>query len=360
MTHRNRYRACLKGAMIAAALVVHMPTAGAQKAQTQARIAAGVDEAIKALDNSLRMKRMSPQAKRELVEFVIGNTMFVMAHELGHGLIIEMNMPVLGREEDAADSFAIVTALNMGTEFSERVLIAAAKGWVLSAKRDKKQRNALAFYDEHGLDLQRAYNVVCFMFGSDPEKYKALAADTKLPEERQGSCVVEWKNAAWSWEEMLKRHLRAPDQPKSEIKVEYEDNEKYAMQAQILRHMGLLEAFAAHAADKYVWPNPISFVARSCDEPNARWRQRTLTLCYELADEFVELFLVRASIAPIAPHADERQVRGKLPRTRLVPMEWPSRLAPASSPSSSSTSCNRRRRDSRPEPSACASLQLSG
>jgi hypothetical protein len=99
-----------------------------------------------------------------------GNTLFAMAHEIGHGLIIEMNMPVLGREEDAADSFAIVNALRMASVFTERVLIAATKGWVLAAKRDKKHGNALAFYDEHGLDLQRAYNVVCFMVGSDPEK----------------------------------------------------------------------------------------------------------------------------------------------------------------------------------------------
>ena len=132
-----------------------------------------------------RLKKLSPQTKKQLVEFVVGNTLFVMAHELGHGLINEMNMPVLGREEDAADSFAVVTALKMSSGFSERVLIEAAKGWVLASKRDKKQGNALAFYDEHGLDLQRAYNVVCFMVGSDPEKYKTLAADTKLPEERQ-------------------------------------------------------------------------------------------------------------------------------------------------------------------------------
>ena len=91
---------------------------------------------------------------------------------------------------------------------------------------------------------------------------------------------------------MLKPHLRAADQPKVTIKVEYQDDEKYAVQARILRHMGLLEALAAHAADRYVWPNPFSIVARSCGEPNATWNAgtRTLTLCYELADEFIELY----------------------------------------------------------------------
>jgi hypothetical protein len=298
MTDRISYRRHLAGAITVAALIVNAPTATAQPTQQQSQIVSGIDEAVKALDKSPRLKKMSPQAKRQLVEFVVGNTLFVMAHEMGHGLINEMNMPVLGREEDAADSFAIVTALKIGSGFSERVLIEAAKGQVLSSKRDKKLGHQLAFYDEHGLDLQRAYNVVCFMVGSDPEKYKTLAADTKLPKERQTGCVYDWKNTAWSWDEMLKQHLRSPDQPKVAIKVEYEENEKYAIQSRILRQMGLLEAFAVHAADRYAWPNPFLIQARSCGEANARWKARTLTLCYELANEFIELFLGYSKTLP--------------------------------------------------------------
>jgi Putative metallopeptidase len=298
MTDRISCRRHLAGAMMVAALIVNAPTATAQPTQQQSQIVSGIDEAIKALDKSPRLKNMSPQAKKQLVEFVIGNTLFVMAHEMGHGLINEMDMPVLGREEDAADSFAIVTALKMGSGFSERVLIEAVKGQVLSSKRDKKLGHPLAFYDEHGLDLQRAYNVVCFMVGSDPEKYKALATDAKLPEERQASCVFEWKNTAWSWDEMLKPHLRSADQPKIAIKIEYEDNKKYALQADVLRHMGLLEALAAHAADRYAWPKPFAIEARTCGEPNARWKTRTLTLCYELANEFIKLFLDYSKTLP--------------------------------------------------------------
>jgi Putative metallopeptidase len=171
MTHRISYRRHLAVAMTVAALLVNAPMASAQPSEAQSRIRTGIDEAVQALDTSPRLKKLSPQAKKALVEFVLGNTLFVMAHEMGHALINQMDMPVLGREEDAADSFAVVTALNMHSGFSERVLIEAGKGWVLSSKRDKKQGNALAFYDEHGLDLQRAYNVVCMMVGSDPEKF---------------------------------------------------------------------------------------------------------------------------------------------------------------------------------------------
>jgi hypothetical protein len=46
-------------------------------------------------------------------------------------------------------------------------------------------------------------------------------------------------------------------QPKVTIKVEYEETKKYAIQARVLRHMGLLEALAANAADRYAWPNSV-------------------------------------------------------------------------------------------------------
>ena len=301
-THRADSPRCLPMlALLAASTCLATSVALAQQVPPlQSRSVAAIDEAVQALDSLPRYKKMPTQAKKQLVEFVLGNTLFVMAHEMGHALISEMNMPVLGREEDAADSFAVVAALNIRSAFSERVLIEAAKGWVLSSKRDKKQGDALAFYDEHGLDLQRSYNVVCMMVGSDPEKFKTLAADTKLPEERQTSCVRDYKTTTWSWEQMLKPHRRSADQPKVAIKVDYQDDEKYAVQAKVLRHMGLLEVLAAHAADRYVWPNPFSIVARSCDEPNDTWNSgtKTMTLCYELANEFVELFQGYASKLP--------------------------------------------------------------
>jgi Putative metallopeptidase len=290
MTNRIFYRSHLAGAMTLAALIVNVPPAIAQAPAPQFTIGAGIEEAVKALDSVPQLKHLSPEEKKRLVEFVIGNTLFAMAHELGHGLINEMNIPVVGREEDAADSFAIVTALKLGSAYSESVLIEAGKGQVLSSKEDKKEGNALAFYDEHGLDLQRAYNIVCYMFGSNPEKYKRLAVDTKLPDYRQAACPYEWNNVAWSWDELLKKHLRSADQPKVKVTINYEDNKKFAVQEKLLRHMGLLEDIAAHAADRYAWPKPWTIEARSCGDPNARWKERVLILCYELAGEFIELY----------------------------------------------------------------------
>ena len=101
---------------------------------------------------------------------------------------------------------------------------------------------------------------------------------------------TEWENTSWSWEERLKKHLRG-DKPKLDVKVTYEDNKKFAVQEHILRKIGLLEGIAAHATDRYAWPNQWSVEAKSCGDANASWRSRKLTLCYELANYFIELFM---------------------------------------------------------------------
>src|SRR5262245_57558352 len=47
---------------------------------------------------------VSDEQCRETIQFIMGNMLFVLLHETGHVMITEMGLPVLGREEDAADS----------------------------------------------------------------------------------------------------------------------------------------------------------------------------------------------------------------------------------------------------------------
>ena len=81
------------------------------------------------------------QAQREKhVEFVAGNLLFVLGHEAGHAVIREMGVPVVGREEDAADFFSTLMALMCEEGFGDRVLANAALGWFLSDRRDRRDQ----------------------------------------------------------------------------------------------------------------------------------------------------------------------------------------------------------------------------
>ena len=252
---------------------------------------ARVAEAIRALvETNPGLKRFPVPKRKALVEFVIGNILFVSAHELGHGVLAELELPNLGHDEDAADNFAILTALNVGSSFSERVLVEATKGWYLADLRDRATGEKPEYYGAHSMNLQRAYQIICMMVGSNPEKYKELADLVKLPEERQRSCKTDYTFMALSWETLLKPHLRAPDQPKQKIELTYGDGKgKLDVYARTFRDIKFLETLGEFV-ERYNWPKPFVMVMEGCGEVGANWRSRKLRICYEMAQDFAELY----------------------------------------------------------------------
>ena len=233
----------------------------------------------------------APELERH-VEFVVGNTLFVLGHETGHALISEMGIPVLGHEENAADVFSTLMALKVGDAFSDRALTNVARGWFLSDRRDRAQGVKTVYYDEHGLDLKRAYAVVCLMVGGAPDKFAALADEVKMPPERQGSCQADYSNASWSWDKVLKPHRRTSDQPKTKIEVNYaSSNAEHDMLAEISKKLRILETAAEHLSDEYVWRAPIALEMQTCGDPGARWdlSLKKVIICYEIIADFGQL-----------------------------------------------------------------------
>ena len=253
-----------------------------------------MDRAAQMLDRDPNMKNMSQHQRMGVLEFVGGNLVYVLMHEMGHAQISERALPVLGgRDEDAADVYAITAMLGMGNMMSDRVLEQSAMGWFLMAKRGEKSGAMLTFYDEHGLDKQRAFYIVCLMVGSDPKKFRHLADESKLPESRRESCGPDYRNASFSWRELLKPHRRGPDQPKTKIEVVYgEAKGKLKIFADSARSMRLLETLADWAADEYVWKAPFTIEMKTCGETGANWSPftRKVMLCYEMAEELAEVY----------------------------------------------------------------------
>jgi hypothetical protein len=74
--------------------------------------------------------------------------------------------------------------------------------------------------------------------------------------------------------------------------VIYGDGEgDLAPYAEAFRSMRLLETFAEYAS-RYAWPAPFTMEMQTCGNVGARWTipTRRLHICYELAQEFLELF----------------------------------------------------------------------
>ncbi len=267
--------------------------APAPKEASRSQIQDGIVAAAAGLKNHPKLKDLSDQDRVKFVEFVLGNTLYVLAHEAGHAVISEMALPVLGKEEDAADSFAALTALRSGRAFGDNVLINSARGWFYIDKRDAKDGVKMVFYDEHGINTQRAYNIICLMVGGEPEKFTAVADEAKMPKERQGTCQGDHSNASWSWEKVLKPHIRAAKAKTTKIKVTYgPGNGEYDVYAKVFQSVKMLEVVAGALSDRFVWRAPISLEMKACGSPNAEWNipAKTITVCYEIASEFAALY----------------------------------------------------------------------
>ena len=133
-------------------------------------------------------------------------TTFFFLHELGHALIDAYQLPVTGKEEDSADSLSSYVCLEELGDDGARALIAAADGFRL--KSQTAANDKLPFYDEHSLDQQRFYALLCYLYGFDTKRYKNVVEKQYLPEERAVRCSTEYQKMAKSWELQLKPYRK--------------------------------------------------------------------------------------------------------------------------------------------------------
>jgi hypothetical protein len=129
---------------------------------------------------------------------------FILAHEFAHALIHNFELPVLGREEDAADGIATVVLLK--AEEGGLYAIDAAEFWeAFSGRQDPP--DLAAYADNHSFDRQRADNILCWVAGSDEPVLEAFLEHEILPEDRLAACPGEWELLRRSAEQVLDPHL---------------------------------------------------------------------------------------------------------------------------------------------------------
>lgn len=126
------------------------------------------------------------QVERELTKQVSGALYAVYLHEVAHALIANYQLPITGREEDVADqiSFYIHTYYH-----HEEDILPYARWYLLQP--DPTYAENLPFSDEHGLNKQRYYNLICWVYGTNTTKYAYLVTEGTLPESRAERCSYE-------------------------------------------------------------------------------------------------------------------------------------------------------------------------
>lgn len=140
----------------------------------------------------------------DLRDAILGATLFIVFHEVGHALIHLYDAPVLAAEEDAAD--ALATVLLSVTGLSKAAFNGAQSFSYMARARD--QNASLPFWSEHSLDEQRFFNILCYLYADDPGRYAFLVAYRLLPLDRAQVCPSRYAQTRRATARILGPHLR--------------------------------------------------------------------------------------------------------------------------------------------------------
>jgi Putative metallopeptidase len=136
---------------------------------------------------------------------VLGPLLEVFLHEVAHALFDQLRIPILGREEDAADQFAAFTLVHLSERTARDTVVGVAWMYAQEAKEATLSRTGLA--DVHGLAGQRFYNLLCVAYGAEPGLFADLVEKKYLPESRAEDCADEYGQAAYAVKTLMGRYV---------------------------------------------------------------------------------------------------------------------------------------------------------
>ena len=176
-----------------------------------------LDQMWKAANSSRRPEHVSRD------DAIVGPFVDTLLHEAGHAAFDLLKIPLLGREEDAADQFAAYLVLQFKQDKKKKLIMGAAYGYasmlnVRSARDLTRRRLAFGRHithaDEHGTPAQRLYNLLCIAYGSDEALFADIVKLGYLPVERADRCEDEYRQIDYAYRTLIAPHIDPAHQPK--------------------------------------------------------------------------------------------------------------------------------------------------
>jgi len=135
------------------------------------------------------------------IDTLVGPTWDVFLHEVGHAMFEYLRVPVLGREEDAADYFSAYLMLKHEKAEARRLIMGNAHQYKSDLQTAWRAKD---FSDEHGTPAQRFYNVLCLAYGADQKLFQDIVDNGFLPKDRAEGCDGEYKQVAYAIERLIR------------------------------------------------------------------------------------------------------------------------------------------------------------
>jgi hypothetical protein len=141
-------------------------------------------------------------------EALAGMTADVFLHETGHAVFDMLEIPFLGREEDAADEFSAYMLLQLAKDSARHLILGVAYLGSTQAQDEMNAANQLSqFADVHELPAQRYFNVLCMAYGADPNLYGDAIQYWHLPETRARNCHYEYLRYRYAFNALISPYL---------------------------------------------------------------------------------------------------------------------------------------------------------
>ncbi len=218
-------------------------------------------------------------------DFVRSNVIATFYHELGHALIDVLALPVLGREEDAADTLAaLLIHKGWQEEAAAGLTYATANAFLGYAFEAEAAGYEMPFWDEHSLDMQRYFNLVCLYYGAEPDLREQDAIELGLPADRAARCPEEYALAADSWGVLL-QGLDPGTRGTFPLTIQGDPAQDPLV--------AILAEEVTALNQVYALPQEVMIKVARCGEPNAFYdpSDKSITFCTEYAEDMARLYL---------------------------------------------------------------------
>jgi hypothetical protein len=156
-----------------------------------------LDDMLKSMPNETTPQGITP------ADAVIAQFVYTTFHEMGHAVFDVLDIPLLGRPEDAADQFATYLMLHLGKDQARRLISGAAYSYNNYIRNPRVTIPLIAFADAHSAPMQRFFNLLCMAYGADRDTFGEVVEKGWLPEDRARSCPMEFGEVTFAFKKLI-------------------------------------------------------------------------------------------------------------------------------------------------------------
>lgn len=208
-------------------------------------------------------------------------TLHVVLHEIGHALVREFDLPILGNEETVADAFATYYLATFMPDRAVAVLTARVTSLMIEAAEEP----ADDWRGEHDHDGRRAFKIAAIAVAADAARYAPVAAVVGMSADDIRDATDYGGEVHRSWRRVLGPLWMPAGQTSGEARVDWDESSPFI--ASVCAG-GLADEVRAVLV-RFDWHSRVT-VEFVDDEGGAGWSRssRTVTVHSEYVHRFVE------------------------------------------------------------------------